>query len=51
MKDHCSRCLQYITRIKALGVKYATITEEEKKIIVKAIGLSQGHWFKCPRGK
>lgn len=27
-----------------------TITESERKAIVKAIGLSAGHWFKCPNG-
>ena len=26
------------------------LTLEEKKQIVSAIGLSKGHWFKCPRG-
>ena len=28
----------------------APLTEEEKKVIVSAIGLSKGHWFKCPMG-
>lgn len=28
----------------------APITEEEKIEIVRAIGLKQGHWFKCPNG-
>ncbi|XP_069679800.1 NFX1-type zinc finger-containing protein 1-like isoform X4 [Periplaneta americana] len=26
------------------------ITETERKLIVKAIGLKQGHWYKCPNG-
>ena len=26
------------------------LTKEERVEIVKAIGLSQGHWFKCPNG-
>ena len=26
------------------------LTEEDKKVIVSAIGLSKGHWFKCPMG-
>ena len=51
MKNNCARCLQYFKENKSLGVNYTTVTEEEKKIIVKAIGLSQGHWFKCPKGK
>ena len=25
-------------------------TPEEKVAIIKAIGLSKGHWFKCPQG-
>lgn len=28
----------------------APLTEKEKKVIVSAIGLSKGHWFKCPMG-
>jgi hypothetical protein len=51
IKKNCSTRLEHITRNKALGVKYTAITEEEKKIIVKVIGLAQGHWFKCPKGK
>ena len=27
------------------------LSEEERLQIVKAVGLSQGHWFKCPNGK
>lgn len=26
------------------------ITESEKRQIVSAMGLSAGHWFKCPNG-
>eukprot|EP00057_Strongylocentrotus_purpuratus_P012022 XP_011666496.1 PREDICTED: NFX1-type zinc finger-containing protein 1-like [Strongylocentrotus purpuratus] len=26
------------------------ITEEERKEIVAAIGLTKGHWYKCPKG-
>ena len=26
------------------------LTQEEKKQIVEAMSLSQGHWFKCPKG-
>ena len=26
------------------------MTPEEKREIVSAIGLSKGHWFKCPKG-
>lgn len=28
----------------------AIITEEERKQIVNAVGLKQGHWYKCPNG-
>lgn len=26
------------------------LTEDEKRMIVKAMGMKQGHWFKCPNG-
>ncbi|XP_039590839.1 NFX1-type zinc finger-containing protein 1 [Polypterus senegalus] len=26
------------------------ITQQEKEMIVRAMGLSQGHWYKCPSG-
>ena len=26
------------------------LTPEEKKQIVSAVGLSKGHWYKCPQG-
>lgn len=26
------------------------ISMEEKKMVLKAIGLSRGHWYKCPNG-
>jgi rubrerythrin len=26
------------------------ISEDERVMIVKAMGLSQGHWYKCPNG-
>ena len=38
-------------RVKKLNVAGLGITEAERVDIVKAIGLSQGHWYKCPRGK
>ena len=48
---------RYNTRIKnistryGLSVFYQQVTREEKDLIVKAMGLTQGHWFKCPKGK
>ena len=30
--------------------RLSPLTEEDKKEIVSAIGLSKGHWFKCPMG-
>ena len=50
-KNYCALFLKYFKENKSLGVKYTTVTEKEKANIVKAIGLSQGHWFKCPKGK
>ena len=34
------------TKVGAIG----TLTDAERLQVVKAMGLSQGHWFKCPRG-
>ena len=31
-------------------VSYVPVSETEKKMIVKAMDLKQGHWFKCPKG-
>jgi hypothetical protein len=39
--------------IKTLGVKLRTgigISDKERKEIVQAMGMGQGHWFKCPNG-
>ena len=27
------------------------VTEEEKQMILKTVGLKKGHWYKCPNGK
>lgn len=29
---------------------YKEVSKTEKDMIVKAMGLSQGHWFKCAKG-
>ena len=48
---------RYNTRIKNirtrydLDVFYQQVSRQEKDLIVKAMGLSQGHWFKCPKGR
>jgi hypothetical protein len=39
--------------MEKLGVKLKTglgITDNERREIVQALGMSQGHWFKCPNG-
>ncbi len=39
--------------METLGVKLKTglgITDKERREIVQALGMSQGHWFKCPNG-
>ena len=43
---------KYRTKLTEIGKKYGVgcITEEERIEIVKAVGLSKGHWFKCPNG-
>lgn len=44
MQDLMKRLRKY-TNVPGLGV-----TDEERIMVVKAIGLSQGHWYKCPKG-
>ncbi|XP_048585567.1 NFX1-type zinc finger-containing protein 1-like isoform X2 [Nematostella vectensis] len=31
-------------------VFYGSVTKDEKTEIVKAVGLTKGHWYKCPNG-
>ncbi|XP_046738003.1 NFX1-type zinc finger-containing protein 1-like [Diprion similis] len=33
-----------------LDMKKVILMDNERKMIVKAIGYKQGHWFKCPNG-
>ncbi|KAI9551691.1 hypothetical protein GHT06_022027 [Daphnia sinensis] len=57
MKNMQTLTASYITIIKEIlqkmGKKLNTglgISEVERQQIVKAMGLTQGHWFKCPNG-
>ena len=53
-KDRRERYFDRIKRIRRdqnLQVSYLAVTREEKDLIVKAMGLTQGHWFKCPNGE
>ena len=53
-QDTRERYTARIERIResfGLQVFYQNVTREEKDIIVKAMGLAQGHWFKCPKGE
>ena len=43
--------IERIRRSHCLQVFYQNVTREEKDLIVKAMGLTQGHWFKCPKGE
>ena len=45
------RFLQTISETYCDDVRYHVVTDSEKKMIVKAMDLKQGHWFKCPKGK
>jgi len=42
--------IELIRRLNSLTVFYQDVTREEKDLIVRAMGLAQGHWFKCPKG-
>jgi len=42
-----------LEKLAAIREKYpdlSFLTPEEKKQIVSAVGLSKGHWYKCPKG-
>ena len=43
--------IKRIRREQNLQVSYLEVTREEKDLIVKAMGLTRGHWFKCPNGE
>ena len=49
-EEYMSR-IKWIRRRQNLEVYYQTVTREEKDLIVKAMGMAQGHWFKCPNGE
>ena len=42
--------LKRFMKLYAPRVVYRGVTRDEKDMIVKAMGLVQGHWFKCPKG-
>ncbi|KAL3275522.1 hypothetical protein HHI36_020281 [Cryptolaemus montrouzieri] len=41
---------QHLDELKKILGSSVSITEVERRQIVQAIGLKQGHWFKCPNG-
>ena len=47
-----SKATECRTKLTEIGKKYGVgcITEAERIEIVKAVGLSKGHWYKCPNG-
>ena len=49
-EDCIAKFKEGISGIYARNPQLSPITEEEKIQIVNAIGLKQGHWFKCPNG-
>ena len=48
-EEEHSEILEFIIKISK-KYKVEGLTEAERIEIVKAINLSQGHWFKCPNG-
>ena len=40
------------TTLEEIGKQYGVgcITQQERMEVVKAVGLSKGHWYKCPNG-
>ena len=49
LQHKAQKLIKYMKKIG--NVEGLGITEEERVMIVKAVGLSQGHWYKCPNGK
>ena len=47
-RDHIRQLLD--TVMKEVPLTGLGITEKERVMIIKAMGLSQGHWYKCPNG-
>ena len=43
---------KFCTTLEEISKQYGIgrITQQERMEIVKAVGLSKGHWFKCPNG-
>ena len=50
-RDSYTARIERIRRWNDLQVCYQNVTREEKDLIVRAMGLAQGHWFKCPKGE
>ena len=42
-------CLERVS--KQLDINYLSISENERIEIINAMGLTKGHWFKCPNSK
>ncbi|XP_063954535.1 NFX1-type zinc finger-containing protein 1-like [Lytechinus pictus] len=50
VKDE-AQATQHLRQFKReMGQVALGITDRERVQIIKAIGLSQGHWYKCPKG-
>jgi hypothetical protein len=50
MEDFLETFKEGIADIYSRNPQLSPITKEEKIQIVRAVGLKQGHWFKCPNG-
>jgi len=48
--EELEKLMNNIATIRKAYPSLNPLTPEEKKKIVSAIGLSKGHWFKCPKG-
>ena len=40
-----------IESLKGSALSTLGISQEEKIMVVKAMGFTKGHWFKCPNGR
>jgi hypothetical protein len=50
-REHQMARIDMIRKRYNLSVHYETVTREDKDMIVKAMDMAKGHWFKCPKGE
>ncbi|VVC92171.1 unnamed protein product [Leptidea sinapis] len=44
------KSLETLKQLETVVNAAGTVTKEEKEMVVRAMGMRSGHWFKCPNG-